>query len=106
MGYFVFTLVFLLGRRCRRILPGAGSDPAARPGSVGTRRSSGLGHGAGTIPLLPLNYQKVKQGMEADGNCCRQQAHIPECVAGLWPALLPPPSHPHPWALCQTLTAE
>lgn len=97
--------------------PGAsGDEPAARAGSAGTAkpsRGTGRAHagapGAGTAPLLPLDYQKVEQGMEAVGNCCRQQVWVPECVAGPWPALLPPhpiPSHPHPRALSQTLVAE
>lgn len=63
--------------------------PAPRgPRSQATRADSWLGDGAGTVPLLPLDYQKVKQGM------LPAAARVPECVAGLWPALLPP--HPIP----------
>lgn len=107
-GNGLFTLVFLLGRCSCRIPAGVGNNPAVCPSSTGTmKRSEGtrpcrcsqLSDRAGTVPLPPLNYQKVKQGMEADGNCCRQQARIPECMAGLWPALLPPHPIPTPGAL-------
>lgn len=73
-GNGLFTFVFLLGRRCRRI--------PSRSGARGQRMQAlSAPAGAGTVPLLPRDYQKVEQGMAAGGSCCRQQARVPECGA-------------------------
>lgn len=103
-GNGLFTFVFLLGRRSRRIPPGAGlgAIPLPVPAPRGQRseargqRMQALSapYGAGTVPLLPLDYQKVEQGMAAGGNCCRQQARVPEC--GAVASSPSSPSHPIP----------